>query len=75
MNMESDNMALVHKTYIESGRYKRKFDNATDNSDVNKALYEAAKKALKHRSRTELKDKRKPLIEFEELEEEAAKKG
>lgn len=47
---------LVNKTYIESGEYKRKFDNVTDNPELNKALYDAAKTALKHRSGTELED-------------------
>ncbi len=47
---------LVNKTYIDSGEYRRKFDNATDNPAVNKALYDSAKKALKHRSGTELED-------------------
>ena len=47
---------LVNKSYIESGEYRRKFDNATDNRKLNKALYDAAKTALKHRSGTELED-------------------
>lgn len=47
---------LVNKTYIDSGEYRRKFDNATDNPELNKALYDAAKTALKHRSGTELED-------------------
>lgn len=47
---------LVNKTYIESGEYRRKFDNATDNAEVNKALYDNAKKALKHRSGTAFED-------------------
>ncbi len=47
---------LINKTYIESGEYRRKFDNATGNPDVNKALYNAAKVALKHRSGTEFED-------------------
>lgn len=47
---------LVNKTYIESGEYKRKYDNATDNQIVNKTLYVCAKKALKHRSGTALED-------------------
>lgn len=46
----------VNKTYIESGEYRRKFDNATDNPKVNKTLYECAKKALKHRSGTVFED-------------------
>ncbi len=47
---------LVNKTYIESGEYRRKFDNITDDPRVNKALYNAAKEALKHKSGTELED-------------------
>lgn len=64
MNVGSDDVALeyqrygrnkntlVNSTYIESGEYRRKFDNATDNAEVNKALYDNAKKALRHRSGT-----------------------
>lgn len=47
---------LVNKTYIEGGGYRRKFDKLSDNPEVNKALYNAAKTALKHRSGTELED-------------------
>ncbi len=47
---------LINKTYIESGEFRRKFDSATDNPTLNKALYNAAKTALKHRSGTELED-------------------
>jgi hypothetical protein len=47
---------LVNKTYIESGEYRRKFDNATDNPNVNKTLYKCAKKALLHRSGTVFED-------------------
>lgn len=47
---------LVNKTYIDSGEYKRKYDNATDNQAVNKSLYDCAKKALKHRSGTVFED-------------------
>ncbi|MBP0958191.1 MAG: hypothetical protein J5997_12605 [Oscillospiraceae bacterium] len=47
---------LVDKTYIDSGEYRRKFDNLTDNPAVNKAIYDSAKKALKHRSGTVLED-------------------
>lgn len=68
MKTGSDNMALefqrygrnkntlVNKTYINSGEYRRKFDNASNNPAVNKSLYDSAKKALKHRSGTELED-------------------
>lgn len=47
---------LINKTYINSGEYRRKFDNITDNPEVNKVLYECAKTALKHRSGTEFED-------------------
>lgn len=47
---------LVNKSYIESGEYKRKYDNATDNQEVNKTLYDCAKTALKHRSGTVFED-------------------
>jgi proteasome lid subunit RPN8/RPN11 len=47
---------LVNKTYIDSGEYRKKFDKLTDNPEVNKSLYECAKKALKHRSGTEFED-------------------
>lgn len=68
MRVGSDNVALeyqrygrnkstlVNKTYIKSGEYRRKFDNATNNPAVNKALYNAAKAALNNRSGTELED-------------------
>lgn len=47
---------IINNTYIDGGEYKRKFDNITDNPKVNKNLYDCAKKALKHRSGTELED-------------------
>ena len=54
--LESEYTAEEMKQLIESGEYKRKFDNATDNPNVNKSLYICAKNALKHRSGTELED-------------------
>lgn len=47
---------LVNKTYVDSGEYKRKYDSATDNKEVNKSLYDCAKKALKHRRGTAFED-------------------
>lgn len=47
---------VVNKSYIDSGEYKRKFDNATSNPDVNKSLYNYSKTALKHRSGTKYED-------------------
>lgn len=49
-------VTLVNKTYIESGEYKRKFDNISENKAVNKTLYDCAKAALKHRSGTKFED-------------------
>ncbi len=47
---------LVNKAYIDSGEYRRKYDNATENAEVNKTLYDCAKTALKHRSSTVFED-------------------
>lgn len=47
---------LINHSYIESGEYRRKFDKLTDNSEVNKTLYNCAKAALNHRSGTEFED-------------------
>ena len=47
---------LVNKTYIDGGEYRRKFNNATDNPDVNKSLYNCSKEALKHCSGTVYED-------------------
>ena len=49
-------VTLVNKTYIESGEYKRKYDNISENKAVNKTLYDCAKAALKHRSGTKFED-------------------
>lgn len=46
----------INNAYIESGEYRRKFDNMTDNSEVNRSLYNCAKTALKHRSGTAYED-------------------
>ena len=47
---------LVNKSYIDGGKYRRKFDTLTNNAEVNKALYDSAKTELKHRSGTLLED-------------------
>ncbi len=68
IHSEGDNVALeyqrygrnkdtiVNKSYINGGKYRRKYDSISDNADVNKAVYESAKKALKHRSGTLYED-------------------
>jgi hypothetical protein len=40
----------INKKMIDSNEYRRKFDNATDNPKVNKALYDSAKAILNERS-------------------------
>ena len=47
---------LVNKTYIDGGEYRRKFDNISDNAEVNRTVYNSAKAALKHRSGTSYED-------------------
>ncbi|MDR0946212.1 MAG: hypothetical protein LBM87_00495 [Ruminococcus sp.] len=47
-----DRAALIDKSVIESSDYKRKFDNATENPQVNKTLYTSAKEMLYDRSGT-----------------------
>lgn len=49
-------LTTINNTYIESGEYRRKFDNMTDNSEVNRSLYNCAKTALKHCSGTAYED-------------------
>ena len=47
---------LINKRYIESGEYRSKFDRITNNSYVNRVLYQKAKEMLFHRSGTLLED-------------------
>lgn len=47
---------VINHAYIESGEYRRKFDQITDNPDVNRVLYQKAKEMLYHRSGTEIED-------------------
>ena len=49
-------LTLVNKTYMESGEYRRKFDNISENKDIDKTLYNCAKQILNHRSGTVLED-------------------
>ncbi|MDR0903006.1 MAG: hypothetical protein LBM59_00020 [Ruminococcus sp.] len=45
-----DKAALIDRAVIDSNDYRRKFDNATDNPKLNKALYDVAKILLYDRS-------------------------
>lgn len=42
--------------YISSDKYAKKFDNITDNADVNKAILECSRAAIKHRNGTLYED-------------------
>ena len=47
---------IVNHSYIESGEYRKKFDRISDNAELNKLLYQLAKKMLIHRSGTLYED-------------------
>lgn len=42
----------INHTYISSGEYRRKFDNISDNAELNRLLYQLAKSMLIHCSGT-----------------------
>jgi hypothetical protein len=46
----------INHAYIESGEYRRKFNNITKDDRINKLLYQLAKKMLIHRSGTMIED-------------------
>ncbi len=46
----------INHTYIESGEYRRKFDKVSNNAELNRLLYNLAKKILCHRSGTLYED-------------------
>ena len=35
---------VINRSYIESGEYRKKFDRISDNAELNKLLYQLAKK-------------------------------
>ena len=47
---------VINRSYIESGEYRKKFDRISDNAELNKLLYQLAKKMLLHRSGTLYED-------------------
>jgi len=47
---------LINQTYIESGEYRKKFDNISDSKVLNRLLYQLSKKILYHRSGTLIED-------------------
>jgi hypothetical protein len=46
----------INHTYINSGEYRNKFDEITDNIVVNRVLYAKVKEVLNHRSGTKYED-------------------
>ena len=51
-----DKNTIVDHTYINSGEYRRKFDKISDNKELNRLLYQLAKRMLNHRSGTQYED-------------------
>lgn len=47
---------LIDKNYIESNKYRRKFDKLTNDSQFARLLYQCAKKMLYHRSGSSFED-------------------
>lgn len=47
---------VINHTYINSGKYRSKFDRITDNISTNRILYSKAKEMLNHRSGTKYED-------------------
>lgn len=46
----------IDNSYIDGGEYRKKFDKISDNEELNKLLYDLAKKMLKHRAGTLYED-------------------
>lgn len=46
----------INHAYINSGEYRNKFNNLSDNEELNRIVYKIAKKMLNHRSGTLLED-------------------
>lgn len=58
---ESQNKMIYKETninvkYVNSSEYRRKFDNITDNADVNRMIYKKSKEMLQHRKGTKFED-------------------
>lgn len=47
---------VINHTYINSGEYRKKFDQISVSSKLNRLLYQVSKKMLEHRSGTEFED-------------------
>lgn len=51
-----DKGTVIDHTYINSGEYRNKFDKISDNKDLNRLIYNLAKRMLYHRSGTKYED-------------------
>lgn len=51
-----DKGTVIDHTYINSGEYRNKFDKISDNKDLNRLIYNPAKRMLYHRSGTQYED-------------------
>ena len=47
---------VINHSYIEGGEYRKKFDRISDDMELNKLLYQLAKKMPVHRSDTLYED-------------------
>ena len=47
---------IIDYKYINSNRFRKRFDHISNNKKLNKLLYKTAKKMLLHRSGTEYED-------------------
>ena len=59
----------VNHSYINSGKYKKKFDQISNSPRLSRLLYQIAKRALNHRSGTKYEDMY--WIDLDTLENEA----
>ena len=47
---------IINHSFINSGEYRKKFDEISDDKELNRKIYQIAKKMLMHRSGTLLED-------------------
>lgn len=47
---------VINHSYVNSGEYRKKFDRISDDRELNRKVYQIAKKILKHRSGTNYED-------------------
>ena len=57
----------INQGYINGGKYRRKFNDITESTKLNRLIYQYAKQMLEHRSGTEIEDMCWFDIETEEI--------